>query len=108
MNRLFRHTLIAPASALIALMALLFLASATMAVAAPMSAPGMAPLGQSRDMPCEKGKPACASDCAVLCYGLLVEPPVVAPPITHPRQIYRPQAITLRSLSVEAEDPPPR
>lgn len=108
MNRPLRHNLVALTSAVIALMAMLFAVSATVAVAAPGPGPGMAAMNQSGDRPCDRGGPACADDCAVLCHGLLAGPPPLAPPVFHRGPIRQQRAAALRSLSVEAEDPPPR
>lgn len=105
MNR-FRHSLLALTSAAFALLSMLLVATAATA----SSPPGheVAGMVMSSDMPCEPEQAVCATDCAVLCQLLLVQAPIIDQPAVHSRATYRLRATALGSLSVEAEDPPPR
>lgn len=105
MNR-FRHSLLALTAAVAALLATFFVATATLASSLPgQEGHGVA---MSSEIPCEPEAAICATDCAVLCQALMAPPPMMDQPISHRTTAYRVRPALLRSLSVEAEDPPPR
>ncbi|MDP1913170.1 hypothetical protein [Brevundimonas sp.] len=105
MNRV-RHSLLALTAAVAALLATLFVATATLA----SSLPGQEGFGvaMSSEIPCESQTAICTTDCAVLCQALMVQPPMMDQPASPRTTTYRVRPAVLRSLSVEAEDPPPR
>ena len=106
MDRLRRH-LTAFISVLAALMAMLFVATTALAAPPPLSA-AVLPMQMSSNAPCDSDKAVCSSDCAVLCHVLVVPSPVVSKPLGRATITYSIGDATLRSLSPEAEDPPPR
>lgn len=108
----FRPSLIALTSATLALLSMLFVATAALASGPtrPATATEMsASMEMSADRSCGQEKAAiCSTDCAVLCHVLAVPSPSVAKPMGHARVTYQIGSTTLASMSVEAEDPPPR
>ena len=105
MNRL-RHSLFALTAGAVALLATFFVATATLASSLPHQKGH--DVAMSSGMPCESEATDCAPDCAVLCQALLVQPPMIYRPMNHITTTYRVRTAVLGSLSVEAEDPPPR
>lgn len=102
----FRHRAFAAISASIALLSMLFVATAAMASGPSPSRPMV--MEMSADMPCEPEGAACSVDCAIFCQILAAPAPGVDPPQGHPGTAYRTGETVLGSLSVEADDPPPR
>ena len=105
MNR-FRRRAFAAISASIALVSMLVVATAAMASGPPMSRP--IAVEMSADMPCEPEAAVCSVDCAIFCQLLVVQAPVVDQPPRNSGTAYRTGETVLGSLSVEADDPPPR
>lgn len=105
MNR-FRHSLLALTAAAVALLATFFVATATLASNPPRQEKH--DVAMSSEMPCEPEATICATDCAVLCQALVVQPPMFDQPVPHFRATYRVRTAVLDSFSVEAEVPPPR
>lgn len=105
MNR-FRRRAFAAISATIALLSMLVVATAAMASGPPTSQPNV--MEMSVDMPCEGEDAVCSVDCAIFCQVLVVLAPVVDQPPRHLGTAYRVGETVLGSLSVEADDPPPR
>ena len=101
-----RHSLLALTAGVVALLAMLFVATATLAASPP---PQMGhDVAVASGMPCEPEGAACAPDCAVLCQALMVQPPMIDHREGHFGATYSIRTTVLGSLSVEAEDPPPR
>lgn len=105
MNR-FRRRAFAAISATIALLSMLVVATAAMASGPLTSQPIV--MDMSADMPCEPEGAVCSVDCAIFCQVLVVQAPVVDQPPRHLGTAYRVGETVLGSLSVEADDPPPR
>ena len=105
MNRL-RHSLFALTAGVVALLATFFVATAPLA-SSPPHREGH-DVAMSSKMPCEPEATVCAPDCAVLCQALVVQPPVIDQRLGHFRTTYGVRTAVLGSLSVEADDPPPR
>lgn len=101
-----RHSLLALTAGIVALLATIFVTTATLASSPPHQ--GGPAKAMSAEMPCEPEVTACAPDCAVLCQALMVQPPKIDRRVGHFRATYRVRTTVLGSLSVEAEDPPPR
>lgn len=104
MNRL-RHSLLALTAGVVALLATFFVATATLASSPPQVKRDVA---MSAGIPCEPEATVCAPDCAVRCQALVIQPPMVERLVGHFRATYRVLTTVLGSLSVGAEDPPPR
>lgn len=104
MTRL-RHSMLALTSGVVALLATFFVATATLASNPPRQVGHDAAM--SSEMPCEP-EATCAPDCAVLCQALVMQPPMIDQRVGHSRATYRVRTTVLGSLTVEAEDPPPR
>ena len=101
-----RHNLLALTAGVVALLATFFVATATLASSPPHQVGH--DVAMSSDMPCEPEATVCAPDCAVLCQALVMQPPMTDHIASHFRATYRVRTAVLGSLSVEAEDPPPR
>lgn len=101
-----RHSLLALTSGVVSLLATFFVTTATLASSPPS---GMGhDVAMSSGMPCEPEATVCAPDCAVLCHALVMQPPMIDQRGNHSTATYRVRTTVLGSLSVEAEDPPPR
>ena len=105
MNRL-RRSLLALTAGVVALLGTLFVATATLASSPPHQVGHDGAMWS--EMPCAPEATVCAPDCAVLCQALVVLPPMIDQRVGHFRTTYRVRTVVLGSLSVEAEDPPPR